>query len=200
MMSSHGSITAMLELLQEGDEDAAQGLWQVYFPRLVALARKRLGSLPRRVADEEDVALSALDCFCRHAREGRFPALQDRDNLWALLTQITARKALDLANHHRRQKRGGGQVRGDSALVAPCDNDVTGFDGIEADDPLSEMAVQFAEEFQRLLGQLRTPQLRCVAVWKMEGYTNVEIAGKADCSLATVERQLQLIRRLLEKR
>ena len=36
--------------------------------------------------------------------------------------------------------------------------------------------------------------LRQLAVWKMEGYTNQQIADLLGCSLATVERKLALIR------
>ena len=69
--------------------------------------------MPRVAADEEDVALSAFDSFCRGAQRGRFPQLDDRDNLWRLLVVITSRKAVDLAQHEgppevrRRRARGG---------------------------------------------------------------------------------------------
>jgi hypothetical protein len=62
-----------------------------------------LRATSRRVADEEDVALSAFDSFCAGAERGRFPDLKDRDNLWALLVTITARKAADLAQHNQAQ-------------------------------------------------------------------------------------------------
>jgi hypothetical protein len=45
---------------------------------MVGLARARLQGLPRRAADEEDVALSAFASFCRAAEAGRFPRLCDR--------------------------------------------------------------------------------------------------------------------------
>ena len=64
------------------------------------------------------MALSAFDSFCRGVEQGRFPQLKDRDGLWALLVLITVRKAADLANYNRRERRGSGQVRGDSALAA----------------------------------------------------------------------------------
>jgi DNA-binding CsgD family transcriptional regulator len=35
-----------------------------------------------------------------------------------------------------------------------------------------------------------------VAIWKMEGHTNREIAGKLDCVEQTVERKLRSIRRI----
>ena len=80
-LSSPGSVTGLLERLKSGDHEAARLLWQRYFPRLVALARKNLQSAPRRVADEEDAALSAFDSFCRRAEQGQFPDLKDRDGL-----------------------------------------------------------------------------------------------------------------------
>src|SRR5262245_43324907 len=64
-MPSAGSVTHWLGLLRAGDHAAAQPLWERYFSRLVGLARAKLQGLPRRAADEEDVALSAFDSFSR---------------------------------------------------------------------------------------------------------------------------------------
>jgi hypothetical protein len=108
--SGEGSITKCLVLLKQGDSDAAQRIWQRYFHRLVGLARARLRAAQRRVADEEDVALSALDSFFRRAARGEFPRLDDRDDLWQLLSVLTVRKAANLGRHERRQSRGGGGV------------------------------------------------------------------------------------------
>ena len=74
-MPSGGSVSRLLDGLGVGDESAVQQLWQRYFHRLVALARQKLQSAPRRVGDEEDVALSAFASFCRAAEAGRFPQL-----------------------------------------------------------------------------------------------------------------------------
>ena len=97
-----GSVTRWLHELVAGDQAAAQELWNRYFQRLVGLARSKLRGAPRRAADEEDVALSAFDSFCRGAEQGRFPRLDDRDNLWRLLVVITERKACDLVQHEGR--------------------------------------------------------------------------------------------------
>ena len=196
-MPSVESVTALLEHLRAGDHAAAQPLWERYYPRLVGLARERLRGTPRRAADEEDVALSAFDSFCRGVEQGRFPDLKDRDGLWALLVLITVRKAADLVQYNRRVRRGGGQVRGDSALARP-DGD-TGSDGlaqIEAADPTPDLAAQLAEELQRLLDRLGSDELRGIAVWKLEGYTNAEIAGRLGCAAVSVERRLRLIRKI----
>src|SRR5207237_8589108 len=104
-MASKGSVTRWVGQLQAGDQEAAQHLWERYFRRLVGLARRKLRDAPRRAADEEDVALSAFDSFCRGAQRGRFPQLLDRDNLWRLLVVITARKASCHLRAERRLKR-----------------------------------------------------------------------------------------------
>ncbi len=41
---------------------------------------------------------------------------------------------------------------------------------------------------------LNDPGLRQIAFWKLEGYTNEEIAEKLECTLRTVERKLERIR------
>src|SRR5579883_1417686 len=106
-MTPEGSVTRWLGQLKAGDPQAAQQLWERYFQRLVGLARKKLHGAKRQVADEEDVALSAFDTFCRGAEQGRFPRLEDRDNLWNILVLLTARKARHLVRDEGRHKRGG---------------------------------------------------------------------------------------------
>jgi DNA-directed RNA polymerase specialized sigma24 family protein len=195
-MSSTGSVTRWLGALKAGDGGAAEKLWQRYFEQMVRLARGKIRGARRRAADEEDVALSAFDSFCRGARQGRFPRLRDRTSLWPLLVVITARKAADLIQHERRKKRGGGRVRGESALDRPggpagADAGIEQVVGVE---PSPEFTAQVEEEYRRLLDRLADPQLRAVAVWKLEGYTNAEIAAKLGCVPGTVERKLRVIR------
>ena len=194
-MVSKGSVTCWIGQLQAGDPGAAQHLWERYFRRLVGLARKKLRDTPRRVADEEDVALSAFDSFCRGARRGRFPRLDDRDNLWRLLVAVTARKAFDQVRDARAQKRGGGTVNGESALRGP-DGSPAGLDQVVGREPTPAFAAQVADECRRLLDLLADPELRSVAVWKMEGDTTEQIAAKLACAPSTVERKLRRIRGL----
>lgn len=80
-MSSHSSVTVWLEQLRGGDSYAAQRLWQRYWTRLIGVAHARLPSPRRGPADEEDVAQEAFDAFFRAARAGRYPQLEDRDDL-----------------------------------------------------------------------------------------------------------------------
>ncbi len=198
-MPSGQSVTYWLRQAQAGDAAAAQALWERYFRRLVALARKKLQGAARRAADEEDVALSAFDSFFRGAEQGRFPRLNDRHDLWGLLIVITGRKAADLVQHERRQKRGGGAVQGESAfLKAGAGEEEAGLEQVVGREPSPAFAVQVAEEFQRLLERLGDAELRQVALWKMDGYSNEEIAVKLGCVPRTVERKLRAIRTIWE--
>jgi DNA-directed RNA polymerase specialized sigma24 family protein len=195
-MCAERSITLCLRRLQAGDRAALQPLWERYFRRLVGLARRRLHGAPRQAADEEDIALSAFDSFYRGVEQGRFPRLEDRDDLWQLLVLLAARKAADLAAHERCAKRGGGQVRHLSALG---EGDWPAFEALIGREPDPAFAVQVAEQCEHLLGRLADPTLRQLAVWKLEGHSNQEIAGKLGCALPTVERKLRRIRGTWEK-
>ena len=200
-MSSEGSVTHWLGQLQAGDPAAVQRLWERYFADLVGLARQRLRGAPRRAADEEDVALSAFDSFCRGAAAGRFPLLADRANLWRLLFTLTMQKTVDLVRAERRQKRGGGAVLDEAALLAlpGLTREPMDLGQVLSHEPPPALAAQMAEECQRLLGGLDDAGLQAVALAKMEGYTNEEVAARLGCSLRSVERKLGLIRRIWER-
>jgi DNA-directed RNA polymerase specialized sigma24 family protein len=189
LMTSEGSVTRWIDQLQAGDFAAAQPLWERYFQLLVKLARRKLRGANAGGADEEDVALSAFDSFCRGLKRGRFPDLQDRDDLWKLLVVLTARKACRLLRDERRLKCGGGQP-------ASADQELA---HVVSQEPSPEFAAACAENCQRLLDLLGDDELRSVALSKMEGYTTEEIAGRMNCASRTVERKLRLIRRLWEK-
>ena len=191
-----GSVTHWLGALKGGDAAAAQRLWERYFDRLVRLARAKLGAMPRGAADEEDVALSAFHSFCQGAARGRFPRLDDRDNLWRLLVTITARKALDQVRRQARQKRGGGRVLVGSAQAGgEDDTDGAGLEQVVGQEPTPQFAAMVADECRRLLVALDDETLRQVALLRMEGYSDQEIAARVDCSLRTVSRKLALIRK-----
>jgi len=191
-----GSVTHWLGALKGGDAAAAQRLWERYFDRLVRLARAKLGAMPRGAADEEDVALSAFHSFCQGAARGRFPRLDDRDNLWRLLVTITARKALDQVRRQARQKRGGGRVLVGSAQAGgEDDTDGAGLEQVVGQEPTPQFAAMVADECRRLLAALDDETLRQVALLRMEGYSDEEIAARVDCSLRTVSRKLALIRK-----
>jgi DNA-directed RNA polymerase specialized sigma24 family protein len=197
--ASEGSVTYWIHLLKAGDQAAVQKIWEGYYRRLVGLARSRLWG-PRGAVDEEDVAVNVLDSFFRAAAAGRFPDLRDRHDLWQLLVVITQRKACNQAKRECSPKEGGGKVRSLSALHGEESGEVgTAFFDLISRDPDPAFAVQVAEECGRRLGQLESDDARRVARWKMEGYSNREIAILLGRSEPTVERMLRRIRSCWEK-
>ena len=193
---SEAELSVWLGPLKDGDPEAARRVWEAAFPKLVALARNRLRTISRAAADEEDLALSAFASFCRGAEQGRFPRLDDRTDLWQVLLMLVHRKAVTAARRETRAKRGGGHVVQASALAGNEAADPLA--SIRTGEPTPEAAACVAEECDRLLRMLSDPTLRDVALWKMEGYTNAEIAKKIGRVEGTVERKLALIRQTWE--
>jgi DNA-directed RNA polymerase specialized sigma24 family protein len=188
-----GSVTRWVGGLKLGDPEATRQLWDRYFADLVRLARARLRGARSGVADEEDAALSAFDSFCRGAEHGRFPRLDDRQDLWRVLVTITARKAADLVRLERRLKRGGGEVVTEADLAVAA-LEAGGLVQAPAKDPGPELALMMAEECRRLFDLLPDESLRQVAALKLDGHTDQEIAERLNCGLSTVERRLRTIR------
>jgi RNA polymerase sigma factor (sigma-70 family) len=197
-MAEQGSVSCWITQLQDGDGQAAQALWERYYPRLVALARKKLIDVPRRVADEEDVVQSALNSFYQRAQQGQFPDLSERDELWSLLVTITARKAINQRKHQGRAKRGGNRVM-DEAAFGGADAADPAMANVVGSEPTPEFAADVAEQLDRFMADLEDPTHCVIALWKLEGRTNPEIARHLDCSLSAVERKLRLIRRRMSR-
>jgi len=171
-------------------------LCERYFEKLVHLARKRLRGARPKVVDEEDVALSALNNLFLGVQKHRFPQLSDRDSLWRLLVVLTARKVCHAIRDERRIKRGGGKILDETTLTAAFPDDAeAGLAAVIGAEPTPEFAAQVAEEYRRLLDSLND-ELRLIAVSRMEGNSNEQIAAKLACSVRTVERKLETIREL----
>ena len=119
-MEPEGSITRCIGLLKAGDRAAAQPLWERYFRRLVGLARARLRGRPARAADEEDVALSAFDSFCRRAEARPVPpAGGPRRPLAAAVRPHRPQGRQPRARTRAAPSRGGGRVLTLSDLAGP---------------------------------------------------------------------------------
>lgn len=189
-------ITQWIAQAHHGDEEAAAGIWDAYFLKLVSYARRKLSSMPTRAADEEDVALSALNSFFRGAKDGRFEP-QDHDELWKLLATITVRKATAQLRKHYAAKRGGGNVRGESVFMKPDGrDDGFGINNVFDDKHLPQMSIDLAVTCEEMLEKLDDETQRRIALMRLEGHGNENIANALDVSLATVKRKLKRIREL----
>ncbi|MEL7500432.1 MAG: ECF-type sigma factor [Planctomycetota bacterium] len=189
-------ITVWLNRLNEQPNKSMEIIWQHYFAKLVGHAKKKLRALPRRHVDEEDVASDAMNSLFQGVQAGRFPDLNDRSDLWKLLLTITARKAGKEIRSNMTQKRGSGMTRGESVFYNPAGDEKLG--GLDANaiatDPTPDFAVDVVTNCESLLGNLKDDVLRQIAMMKLEGFSNDEIANELDCATRSVERKLNRIR------
>ncbi len=185
-----GSVSQWIQQVKAGEESAAANLWNRYQPQLLDIARRKLNGGKGGPADEEDVVLDALASFFHRTKGGRFPDLQDRESLWKLLVTITNRKAINQIAHDNRQKRGAGKTTTElNEAGTPLQNP----------DNAPEYAMVVAESLAAMLESLSSDELREIAMAKLEGCSNQEIAERIDYSVPTVERRLRLIRSELKE-
>ena len=178
---SSQSITRLIRAVQEGSSSAVRPLLAAYFDRLVQLASKRLQNLPGLGGYDEDLALRSFHSVYQRLRDPARPLdLAGRDDLWRLLATRTISRAIDLIRRHRPA-----EVPGDQDVMQLLNR-----------EPTPEEAAEVADECRRLLDLLEEPELRQIALWKVEGYTNEEIAARLDCVPRTVERKVSRIRLL----
>jgi len=184
LTASVASVTSWLVALRDGESAAAELLWEFLKRRLLTFASGQI----RRVSpvyDEDDVALSAFHTLCDGVQKGRYSDLSNRDELWRLLAVITMNKARKRAAHETRQRRGG--------TSSPQDLNSVSHE-LVSPEASPEIVAVVQEECHRLLERLPQPELKVVAMLKVEGYTNDEVAAAMDCSRRSVQRRLNLIR------
>ena len=194
-MDSPASVTRLIYLLRSRDtavRDMAAGMiWQRYFRELLSLARKNLDRRARHRADEEDVLQSMFQSFCARQARGDF-RLADRNELWRLLVTITLRKARNTAKAQRRDRRDIDREQG-AGTDAGCDSSWE-LEQMDAAGPSPMEAALLNEALERRLESLSDYDLRQIALWRLEGYSNREIAELLDCTERSVERKLERIR------
>jgi RNA polymerase sigma factor (sigma-70 family) len=184
------AVTDWFNDLQAGTPGAESKIYRHYYPRLVRFAVRTIGNSPRRWWDEEDVVSKAFTSFFRRSREGNFRVILNRNELWKLLATITKRKAINQIRDQQSVRRGGATMPLAEAELADCNLSLAEVCE-EAESPSA--IVDNAEAHVRALAVL-DPDLAEVAICRLQGFTNVEIAAKINRSVPTVERRLRLIR------
>jgi len=196
-MTTHGSVTQLVGDLRSDDSSvrnrAAQLIWDRYFRNLLELARNNLNLRIRRRVDEEDVLQSMYKSFCLRQERGEYD-LANRDALWKLLVTITLNKTRDVAKDQGREKR---DIAREESIAGDRETDSAPWEleQMEAAGPSPEEAAVLNEALARRLQALADPELRQIAVAKLEGWTNAEIAGQLNYTERTIERRLKRIRR-----
>lgn len=187
---SLGSVTMLLQGMCEVDEALTKEFWDLFFPRLVAVANKTLANQ----ADAEDIAQEALVKFwSKSQQQGELPADLNRFEIWGFLSTMTNRQAIDFLRKNSRQKRGGGKVLSESALVADPNSNVGNLDGLIGELSFHEFDLVLEELIDAL-----EPEFKTILICRMMGYTNTEIAEMLCCSERHIRRQLATLQSQLQ--
>lgn len=199
-MEEVGSVTILLRESKKGDGKLIEKIWDLYYPRLVGLAKEKLNSLSPAKADPEQVALSALKTFWRRAELGEYPEVNDSDALWKLLFTITKNKAINFVRQETAQKRNPIQHPEDRVVVTKVPvNEELALENATSKELDPGVEAEIADQLRLLMDRLPDEQIREIAGLKLEGLKNPEIARRLGCSLSTVERRSDLIKAIWKK-
>jgi RNA polymerase sigma factor (sigma-70 family) len=180
----------LLVRCRDGDEQAAEQLFERYFERLALLARSRLSPRLAARTDPEDVVLSAYRSFFIGVRAGRF-SLKRSGDLWRLLVAITMHKLYRQAKHHSAEKR---SVYAEQLWQPAEDNSIP-----RNREPTPEEAVALADELEAAMSQLDAVSRRVLEL-RLQGEPLSTIAAETGRSERTIRRLLSSIRDALAKR
>jgi DNA-directed RNA polymerase specialized sigma24 family protein len=172
-------IRGLIAAMKAGDDKAVAGLMEHYFERLVRLARSALNGTSRGAADEFDIAQSVFKSFVLRARRRGFPKLEGPEELWQILCRIVRCKAARL---RKREARSEAARRTLATTVGPAQL-------VPAD------LATWKDWQDFLLRSLRDESERQVARWKLDRYTDEEIAAMLGITVRSVERKMALIRK-----
>ncbi len=181
----------LLNLLKEGDESAANQLFERYVDKLITLAQRRINQRLAGRVEAEDIVQSVFRTFFMRARQGQFHA-SDVDDITKLLARITVRKTIRQITHHLCAKR--------SVVRETSGSTDTSFVLLNhlSRDPTPEEAASLIDELEHLLSQLK-PEDQQILELRMQGYSSTEIAAKLGVSDRKIRRLLERVRGLADQ-
>ncbi|MCA9004961.1 MAG: sigma-70 family RNA polymerase sigma factor [Planctomycetaceae bacterium] len=178
----------LLQMYLAGQSEAATAIFDRYVARLIALARRRIGSKLGRRVDAEDIVQSAYRSFFVHAGNDEY-LLNKAGDLWRLLASITLHKLYGQIEKHTAAKRS--LNREDPTDLATA--------AAKTPEPSAEEVVAIIEELHLVIQEL-PPEERLVLMASLQGQENPEISRSLNKSERTVRRLLANARRKVEQR
>ncbi|QDV64933.1 RNA polymerase sigma factor [Crateriforma conspicua] len=183
-MSFQPSDDLLVDRFRNGDERAADDLYERYAHRLIGLIASRMNERLRTRTEPEDVLQSVLRSVFMGVRSGQYNAPEGA-TLWNLMSVIAVRK---VRNHYR------------AMLTQRRDAKVFSLDDPESwDDAVGDESLQlFETSFRELIEPLRADEQQIVTL-RLQMHTVEEIAQIIGRSRRSVERILQNCRSRLSQ-
>ena len=191
----------LLSRLKRGDRQAANELISRYFERVAGAARRRLKQRRLRGTDSEDIAASVFESLWKKVDRKQFAddELATSDEFWRLLCTMIRFKTEDHVRREYAEKRGGGEVRGESVFMKPGDQDSPGIAGQPNQELSAGELASLRDQHQKMMGLLGDEVLQEVVTLRMEGYKVAEIATRFDKSERWAKRKLAMIREIWQE-
>ena len=181
----------LIERWREGDETAAQEIYNRYVARLIALAGSRISPRLARRVEAEDVVQSVYKSFFARTNDDRL-VIGETGQLWGLLAAITINKIRAKARFHGASKR---SVDAEASISASLS--CYGLAPTElAGEPSAEEAAALAEQYEMVAAQMNEQQRQVFQLY-LDNMPVDDIANEIRRSARTVRRELDQIRRLL---
>lgn len=174
----------MVVLVRDGDEQAAETLYDRYARRVLGLVQSKLGAQLGSMTEPEDIVQSVFRSVFRGMQSGNYDAPPGK-TLWNLLAVIAVSKLADQANHHSAQCRDASR---NVSLDITADNHANAID---------ESSVDFFEVCMQESLDILRPLHRQILSLRIQGHSVNEIRDITGRSRRTVERSLQKSRKLL---
>ena len=187
---THTELTdaELVDRWRRGEEEAATLLHERYLVKLLNLVGRHLADRFNSRLDPDDVVQSVFRSIFRLTREGRFE-FEDDSDFWKLLLTMALNKVRNTVRHHQAGKR-------DPALESVS----TSADGVDGyligrlgSQPSIQEIVSFADMLEQILERLDTDE-QLLIQYRIEGYTQKEIAEKLGVDDRTVRRMFAQIR------
>lgn len=193
-----GSISALIERLQNSDPAAAAELWTRFEQRLIRYIVHVLRSGPVTTVNEGAISNSVFEGLLQLARQGKLANVR-RDEFWKLTKVIAKRRVIDRVRRDYRQKRGSGTVVTESVIRregAAAHEFLDQFPGQQVPPDI----VAMTEELLSQIEQQFTQELWQILDLRMQGTSLRDIATAINKSVPTVERKLRTIRQILKEK
>ncbi|MEM7456331.1 MAG: ECF-type sigma factor [Planctomycetota bacterium] len=179
-------LSVILNNAKLGDATAESNLHRKFVGRLVALAGKRINARFKAKIEPEEIVQSVFFSFFRRNQKDEF-VFEDWNDVWALLVKITVRKCTN-------------RVEGFLAAKRDVSREVLEVDGNTpvgslTVEPTAEEIAVFNESLDNLFDLLSELQKE-VVVFRLQGYSNLEISEKIGRSERTVYRTLNQVREI----
>ena len=184
----------LLERWTQGDESAAEQIFERYSRRTWKLAETLIAQRLKPRFDGEDVVQSVFRTFLRHSREGSYH-VEAAESLWKLLSAIARNKISERVAFHAAQRRAVGRERS----LGSSNGDSNSGELLAAIQPRVEDALALVEEVTATLAAF-DPWARQVFEHCLEGNSTSEIAELMGCSRWSVRRTLDAIGVAIEAR